>query len=90
MDDSGSLAGTRVGGSYAGAVELGQKLADSPVVHECVARHWFRFANGRREQTADRDDIAAATAAFTADDTAIPALLRALVVTDAFRLRRIQ
>jgi hypothetical protein len=90
VDDSGSLAGTRIGGGYAGAVELGQKLADSPVVHECVARHWFRFANGRREQTADRDDIAAATAAFTADDTAIPALLRALVVTDAFRLRRIQ
>jgi len=90
VDETGSLAGTRVGGTYEGAVELGQKLADSPVVHDCVARHWFRFANGRREQTADRDDIAAATAAFTAEDTAIPALLRALVATDAFRLRRIQ
>lgn len=90
VDDSGTLDGTRIGGAFNGARELGQKLADSEVVHDCVARHWFRFANGRREQSGDRDDIAAAATALTAADTAIPALLRAIVVTDAFRLRRVR
>ncbi len=88
VDDQGTLDGTRIGGTFVGAAALGQKLADSAVVHECVARHWFRFANGRREQSGDADDIAATTAAFAADDTAIPTLLRALVQTKAFRLRR--
>jgi hypothetical protein len=90
VDDSGSLDGTRIGGAFSGARELGRKLADSEVVHDCVARHWFRFANGRREQSGDRDDIAAAATALTAADTAIPALLRAIVLTDAFRLRRVR
>jgi hypothetical protein len=90
VDDSGTLDGTRIGGTFRGARELGEQLADSEVVHDCVARHWFRFANGRREQSGDRDDIAAATTALTAADTAIPALLRAIVVTDAFRLRRVR
>jgi len=90
VDDSGTLEGTRIGGTFNGARELGEKLADSEVVHDCVARHWFRFANGRREQSGDRDDLAAATTALTAADTAIPALLRAIVVTDAFRLRRVR
>lgn len=90
VDDSGTLDGTRIGGAFRGASELGEKLADSEVVHDCVARHWFRFANGRREQSGDKADIAAAASALTAADTAIPALLRAIVVTDAFRLRRVR
>lgn len=90
VDDSGSLDGTRIGGAFTGAAALGQELAESEVVHDCVARHWFRFANGRREQSGDADDVAVATVALTANDTAIPALLRAIVATDAFRLRRVR
>jgi hypothetical protein len=87
VDESGNLDGTRVGGDFTGARELGEKLADSAVVQECVARHWFRFANGRREQAGDDNDIATATSTFTADDTAIPSLLRALAQSKAFRFR---
>jgi hypothetical protein len=90
VDASGSLEATPVGGTFSGARELGQRLADSDVVHACVARHWFRFATGRREQAIDRTDLAAAAAALSTSQTSLPALLRAIVLTDAFRLRSIQ
>jgi hypothetical protein len=90
VDASGSLEATPVGGTFSGARELGQRLADSDVVHACVARHWFRFATGRREQTIDRADLAAAAAALSTSQTSLPALLRAIVMSDAFRLRSIQ
>ena len=88
VDASGTLDGTRIGGSYTGAVELGQALAASNVVHDCVARQWFRFATGRREQAFDGDDIDKAVGEFEAANTDIRVLLQSLVTTDAFRLRR--
>jgi hypothetical protein len=90
VDASGSLEATRVGGTFVGARELGERLADSEVVHACVAQHWFRFATGRKEQGRDSGDLEAATSAFSASATSLPALLRAIVMTDAFRLRSIQ
>ena len=90
VDSSGTLDGTRIGGTYDGAVELGQALAKSEVVHDCVARQWFRFATGRREQAFDGTDIAAVVGEFDAADTDIRVLLQALVTTDAFLLRKVQ
>lgn len=90
VDDSGTLESTRVGGTFDGAAELGQKLAASPVVSACVAKHWFRFANGRREEPGDVDDLDAVTAEFDDADGDVRALLQAIVQSDAFRLRRVQ
>jgi hypothetical protein len=90
IDASGTLEQTRVGGTFDGAAALGQKLADSPVVSACVARHWFRFANGRREEAGDQDDLDAVTAEFDGADGDVRVLLRAIVTSDAFRLRSIQ
>ena len=90
VDASGTLNGTKIGGTYDGAAELGQALANSAVVHDCVTRHWFRFATGRRAQGYDDADVKAAVAEFEAADTDIRVLLQALVTTDAFRLRRVQ
>ena len=90
VDASGTLAGTRIGGTYNGAVELGRALADSAVVHDCVARQWFRFATGRRDEAFDDGDLKNVVSAFEAKDTDIRALLQALVAADAFRLRKVQ
>ena len=73
-----------------GAAGLGQKLADSPAVTACVAKHWFRFANGRHEEDGDEKDLDAVTAEFDAADGDVRVLMKAIVQSDAFRLRRIQ
>ncbi len=88
VDDSGSLEGTRIGGTFQGAAGLGARLAASPVVAACVAEHWFQFATGRRDESGDAKDLEAVTAAFTDADGDVRALLKAIVLSDAFRLRR--
>ncbi len=88
VDDSGDLTATPVGGTFVGARELGERLAESPVVADCVARHWFRFANGRREQPGDADDLERLNASLADSDGDIPALLLALIESDAFRTRK--
>jgi hypothetical protein len=87
VDTSGSLDATRVGGTFQGAVELGAVLAESPVVAECVARHWFRFATGRREGDADETDLVDLVGGLDASDGDLRALLLDVVLTDAFRTR---
>jgi hypothetical protein len=42
-----------VDGSYSGAVELSNKLADSKQVEQCAAKNVYRYALGREEQGAD-------------------------------------
>lgn len=88
VDDSGDLGATRVGGTFKGAADLGARLASSPVVSSCVAQHWFRFANGRPDQSSDKADLAVVNAAFVAADGDVRALLKAIVLSEAFRLRR--
>lgn len=88
VDASGSLDDTSIGGTFDGAVALGEALAASPVVSSCVAKHWFRFANGRRELASDGKDLDALTAEFDSNDGDVRVLLKAIVQSDAFRLRR--
>jgi hypothetical protein len=88
VDTSGSLEATAVGGTFDGAAELGAILADSPVVADCVARHWFRFAQGRHEDLlADHGDLQALKAALVTNDGDLRALLVAITRTEAFRTR---
>jgi hypothetical protein len=88
VDASGSLQATAIGGTFDGAAALGEILSDSPIVAECVARQWFRFANGRYEDAdADDDDLQALKAALVANDGDVRALLLAIVTSDAFRTR---
>jgi hypothetical protein len=88
VDTSGDLAATAVGGTFDGAAALGAILADSPVVADCVARHWFRFAQGRHEDLlADDADLQLLKAALVGNDGDVRALLASIVLTDAFRTR---
>lgn len=75
-------------GSFHGAVELGQMLAQNPAVEECMARQWFRFTLERFEQGADVCSMRALLDAFRASEASLTALPRALIRTDAFLYRR--
>ena len=88
VDASGTLNGTDVDGSFNGVVELGQKLASSSIVRQCVARQWFRFSTNRLEEGEDGCSMKGISDAFAAAGNSINALPQALVESDAFLYRR--
>jgi hypothetical protein len=88
VDASGELLGTDVDGAFDGGVALSHVMAQSDQVRECVSRQWFRFAFGRSEAMEDSCTLDRLNQAFAASDFEIKALLRELVVSDAFRFRR--
>ena len=88
VDASGSLEATAVGGTFTGAAQLAQILADSDQVERCVLNHWFRFGMGRHELPVDEPDLLAVREAFRAADGDVRELLVALVASDSFRTRK--
>ncbi len=91
VDASGELRGTDdIDGPFVGVDELSERLAASEQVQQCISRQWFRFAFGRLEGDADECSLETIDEAFSASDHHIPALIAALVRSDAFRLRRLQ
>jgi hypothetical protein len=89
IDVRGQINGTsEIDGPFTGVVELGQKLAGSALVKECVTRQWFRFMLQRFEQGVDDCSLLGISNAFLAEDASLNALPRALVESDAFLYRR--
>jgi hypothetical protein len=89
VDARGQVTGTaEIDGAFDGVVELGQKLAQSTLVKECVTRQWFRFMLQRFEQEADGCSMLAISSAFLASDASLNSLPRALDESDAFLYRR--
>lgn len=74
-------------GPMTGAVELGQRLAQSPAVERCVAQQWYRFAFGRLEGPRDEATLGAVQQAFSQQRGDLRALLLTLAASDAFRTR---
>ena len=88
VDATGEIFQSRdVDGPFDGVVELGQKLAASDQVRQCVATQWFRFGFGRPEQPEDQCNMDQIQEAFEASGYNIRELLVALTQTDAFRYR---
>lgn len=86
VDSTGELVGTR--GSNAkvkDAVELADKLVAADDVQGCVARQWLRYAIGRADTEADRGSLLAVQKAFKDSQLRIPALVQAIVKSDALR-----
>ena len=69
--------------SFGGAAELGAILGDLDQTRRCFATQVFRFSHGRTETP---DDACTIHALRDAGDD-FPALVRALVTSDAFRFR---
>jgi hypothetical protein len=91
VDASGEIRGSAdLDGPFVGAVELGRKLAGSAQVRRCLARQWFRFAEGRDGDAGDEASLAAALAAFTSSRGSVRELMIALVESDAFLSRVVE
>jgi hypothetical protein len=88
IDDSGELYGSDVDGPFVGPRQLGEKLAQSPQVLECFAKHWFRLSQGRRETPEDHCSVLRLNEAFNASNQDVRQLALALTQTDAFLYRR--
>jgi hypothetical protein len=82
VDDSGEIVGTDTPGPFRGPVELGEKLARSQQVRECVTLSMFRFAYGRTEAHEDERSLELLRERFATGQ--IAELLAALTETDAF------
>jgi len=85
---SGELIGTNeIDGKFTGVAQLGQKLASSETVRQCMARQWFRFALSRFEQSVDDCSMQGLVSAFEAAGSDLNALPKAIVQSDAFVYR---
>lgn len=89
VDATGELIGAGdASGKLDGVVELAARLASSPDVEQCMTRQWFRQVFGRFDTEADACTIERLTTSFRDAETNLNSLPRAIVATDAFRLRR--
>lgn len=74
-------------GTFDGAVELGQKLAQSPTVQACVASSWLRYALGVDHTGIDEAGLAPILDDFEKSELDMRELVVALAKSDAFRTR---
>jgi hypothetical protein len=90
VDESGEVVGideAGLDGPFAGAVELSQKIAQSPRARACLATHWDRYTFGRREQAEDTCSLGQVQERFAGSNGDLKELLVALTQTDAFLYR---
>jgi hypothetical protein len=71
-------------GSFNGAVELGQRLAQNAEVSACFATNWANFAYGRSTEEQDACTMQQLQTAFTSSQYTIKDLLMALTQTNTF------
>jgi hypothetical protein len=74
-------------GKFRGARELGEKLAASRQVHDCVATQWFRYAFGRFDGPGDTCSLAELKQSFASSGGDLRELLVALTQTESFLSR---
>jgi hypothetical protein len=71
-------------GAFNGAVELGQRLAQSADVSACFATNWANYAYGRSTEEQDACTMQQLQTAFTSSQYTIKELLMALTQTNTF------
>jgi hypothetical protein len=88
VNAKGMLDNSDVDGDFEGVPALGQKLAGSKVVSDCVATQWFRYAAGRAEDTTrDACSLNTLQTAFSGAGGDLRELFVAFTQTDAFLFR---
>ncbi len=87
VDASGEIfyTDTPLDGPFVGAAELANRLADAPLVSNCMVNQWFRFSLGRMETTSDACSLQGARDAFDASGGNIRELLARIALSPAFR-----
>jgi hypothetical protein len=87
VNAQGWVTGTDTAGDFDGAVQLGQKMAESAQVSQCVTEQWFRYALGVGSSDTDACTVAQVTKAMTNSQGDMREILIATVSSDAFRNR---
>jgi hypothetical protein len=88
VDTHGTIVGFDTP-DFDGPRELGQRLRASPDLPGCIVTELFRFAQGRSDAADDACVIGQIREGFRAGGETYPALVDALVRSDAFRSRRL-
>jgi hypothetical protein len=91
VDSSGGIAGSGVpglDGPVKNAVDLMDKLANSPHVRQVFVRHAFRYWLGRNETLDDSPTLMAADAAYVESGGSMKALVVSLLSSDSFLYRK--
>jgi len=89
VDTSGALHETRdADGEIDGIAELGERLAQSAEVEECMTRQWFRYAINRFERDSDACSMDRLYTKFRASGNDLRTLPAAVIASDAFLYRR--
>lgn len=88
IDASGTLREDGLELTFGGPNELFEGLAKSRQVHDCYARHWFRFTTGRIETDADAYTLKTLSDTFWDAQGDLSALMVQLTQTEAFLYRR--
>jgi hypothetical protein len=81
----GAIEGT---GDFSGPAELAELLIGSGELEQCVVRQMYRFAHGRREQTADNVTLGKLSQGFADNGYDFAQLMVDLVSTESFGFRR--
>jgi Protein of unknown function (DUF1592)/Protein of unknown function (DUF1588)/Protein of unknown function (DUF1595)/Protein of unknown function (DUF1585)/Protein of unknown function (DUF1587) len=74
-------------GTFEGAAELGQKLAVSASVQNCIAKQWYRYALGVDSRGVDQVQIDDIVTKFRSSNLNLQSLVLALIKSEAFRSR---
>jgi hypothetical protein len=90
VDESGEVIASgeaALDGPFAGASELAERIANSPMARDCLATHWYRYTFGRQEAPADSCSLDQLKQRFASTDGDLKELLVGLTQTDSFLYR---
>jgi hypothetical protein len=88
VDASGNLALPSGPLAFTNAVEMTTKLAKTPELRECMARHWVRYLLRRQELREEKGSIDAMMKAFEQSGWDLRELLVAVTGTRTFTHRQ--
>jgi hypothetical protein len=90
IDVSGEITGMdepALQGAFVGVAEMGEKLAASQTVSDCMATQWFRFAAGRLELEQDACSLGTMRRTFATSGGDLVELVIAMTQADDFWFR---
>ncbi len=92
VDASGIVHGGAppLSGEFDGIIELGEMLAGSEIVRDCVARQWTRHALGVDEAQLDDCTVDELALRFAESDGDLVELVVAFATAESFRMRRVE
>jgi hypothetical protein len=83
-----AIADPGVDGPINGAIEFSKRIATSRTVSDCLATHWFQYANGRNAGSHDKCSVLSAQERLAASGGDVRQLLVGLAQVDSFRFVR--